>query len=105
MKSYLAPRRGNLRAAALACTASLVAVPVRANGVTVQGLPHHTGRPTLDAAGNEPTPFAQGEEWRFRLPDGSVWSADWRTDFFTVDVVGPWSFAGPLGPVCHALAG
>jgi hypothetical protein len=79
---------------------------ISANGVTVQGLPYHyTVHRTLDAAGNDLTAIAQGEEWRFRLPDGGVWSAGGRNNFFTGDLVGSWSFEDTLGPVCDALAG
>jgi hypothetical protein len=79
---------------------------VSANGVTVQGLPYHyTVHRVLDSAGNQVSAIAQGEQWRFRLPDGGVWSAGGRTDFLTGGQVGSWAVGDDLGPVCDALAG
>jgi hypothetical protein len=46
---------------------------------------------------------AQGEEWRFHLPDGSIWSAGGRNDFLTGVLTGSWSFEDGPGPVCDAL--
>ncbi len=43
--------------------------------------------------------------WRFRLPDGGVWSAGGRNNFLTGEQVGSWVVGDDLGPVCAALAG
>jgi hypothetical protein len=79
---------------------------ISANGVTVQGLPYHyTVHRVVDSAGNQISAIAEGEAWRFRLPDGGVWSAGARNDFLTGEQVGSWVVGDDLGPVCDALAG
>lgn len=76
-----------------------------ANGNTVQGLPYHwTVRSTRDANGDLLGIVAQGENWRFLLPDGGVWSAGGRSNFLTEEHVGSWIPPDDLGPVCDALA-
>jgi hypothetical protein len=77
-----------------------------ANGVTVQGLPYHyTVHTDVDENGNVTRQVSSGEAWRFRLPDGSIWSAGGRNNFLTGEIVGSWQIADGLGPVCDALAG
>jgi hypothetical protein len=79
---------------------------ISANGVTIVGLPYrYAVTRTFDSAGNQLTTIAHGEEWRFPLPGGGVFSAGGRNDFLTGEVVGSWSFDDGLGPVCDALAG
>jgi hypothetical protein len=79
---------------------------ISANGVTVQALPYHyTVHRVLDSAGTQLSAIAQGEQWRFRLPAGGVWSAGGRLDFLTGEQVGSWAVGDDLGPVCDALAG
>ena len=80
---------------------------VSANGRTVYGLPYHYSvRYTFDADGKLVDETSSGVIWRFRLPDGGVWSAgghapDLRNGVF----VGSWVLGDDLGPVCDALAG
>ena len=79
---------------------------ISANGATIVGLPYHaTLHRTFDTAGNQLTAIASGEEWRFRLPGGGIFSAGGRNDFLTGRIVGSWSFDDGLGSVCDALAG
>lgn len=76
-----------------------------AHGTTVQGLPYHyTVRYETGADGNLVSIQAQGEVWRFSLPDGGVWSAGGRADFLADTHVGSWVPPDDLGPVCDALA-
>jgi uncharacterized membrane protein len=79
---------------------------VSANGKTLVGLPYHyTVIGVSDAAGHPVDVHAQGEVWRFRLPDGRIWSAGGGVDFLTDEHVGSWQPTDGLGPVCDALAG
>jgi hypothetical protein len=74
-----------------------------ADGKTIVGLPYHWMlRSVFDNNGDPVSIYAQGEAWRFRLPDGSIFAVGDRANFLTEESVG--SFDG-LGPVCDALAG
>lgn len=74
-----------------------------ADGNTLVGLPYHwMVRAVFDNNGDRVSTYAQGEAWRFRLPDGSIFAVGERSNFLTEESVG--SFDG-LGPVCDALAG
>ncbi len=62
---------------------------IAANGATIQGLPYHyTVRFVVDTHGDLVSAIAEGEFWKFQMPDGSIYTEAGRTNFLTEDIVG-----------------
>jgi hypothetical protein len=78
---------------------------VAAHGKSLQGLPYHwTLTADIDASGHLLSLLAEGQTWRFRLPDGSIWAQGGRANFLTDEHVGSWQPAEGLGVICDLLA-
>jgi hypothetical protein len=77
-----------------------------ANGRTVFGLPYHyTIHVERDSDGNFVRADATGEQLKFELPNGGIWTAGGVTNFIIEGQHhGSWKL-DDLGPVCDALAG
>jgi hypothetical protein len=77
-----------------------------ANGRTVFGLPYHyTIHVERDSDGNFVRADATGEQLKFELPNGGIWTAGGVTNFLIEGQHhGSWKL-DDLGPVCDALAG
>jgi hypothetical protein len=79
---------------------------IAANGLTVYGLPYHyTIHIERDSDGNFVRADVTGEQWKFALPDGGIWTASGVTNLLVEgEHHGSWK-TDDLGPVCDALAG